>query len=295
MWELPPRMSVHSAWLQHTAMVPVIVALTRPRVFVELGSHAGDSYCAFCESVLRMEVGTQCAAVDTWTGDVHAGQYSPAVLQSLREFHDRRYAGFSRLMQMTFDAALTAFPEGSIDLLHIDGLHTYEAVKHDFESWRPKLSEHGVVLLHDTAARLEGFGVWKFWEEVAGMGPSFNVPYGWGLGMLAAGKEVSREFVAFLEALREDPRILGVLGAIGQRNEIFRTLNFAAEALCQCHDMANQWRTQTGRPVANKTLELQQAMNLPQAGAVVANEVLAMANGAVGDHLELKKLRQGKP
>ena len=78
MWELPPRMSVHSAWLQHTAMVPVIVALTRPRVFVELGSHAGDSYCAFCESVLRMEVGTQCAAVDTWTGDVHAGQYSPA-------------------------------------------------------------------------------------------------------------------------------------------------------------------------------------------------------------------------
>ena len=133
------------------------------------------------------------------------------------------------------------------------------------------------------------------WEELANTGASFNVPYGWGLGMLAVGKEVPGEFVGFLRELKEDARILGVLGAIGQRNETYRTLHFAAEALCQCHDMANQWKAQTGRAAAFKTIEQHAAMNFPTAGALVVNEVLGMANGAVSEHLELKKLRQGRP
>ncbi|MEI2642880.1 MAG: class I SAM-dependent methyltransferase [Candidatus Nanopelagicales bacterium] len=46
-----------------------------------------------------------------------------------------RYPGFSYLMRMYFHEALDHFEDESIDLLHIDGLHTYDAVKEDFTTW----------------------------------------------------------------------------------------------------------------------------------------------------------------
>lgn len=205
----PERVGLSSAWWAHVPFAFWIVAACKPGLLVELGTHNGISYAAFCEAVMRAKLGSRCYAVDTWLGDEHAGHYSDQIYNELRGFHDKRYAAFSELIRSTFDDALSYFEDGSIDLLHIDGFHTYEAVKHDFETWRPKLSERAVVLFHDTNVRQSDFGVFRFFGELAKQFPSFEFLHGHGLGVVAVGAEVP----VVLQRLCSltDPRDIGAL------------------------------------------------------------------------------------
>src|SRR5262249_16495763 len=118
---LPRRLSGFTAWEEHLPFAMFMIDLARPRVFVELGTHWGDWYCAFCQAVAELQLPTRCYAVDTWQGDPQTGLYGPEVLDNLRTHHDPLYGSFSRLIQTTFDEAVGHFADGDIDLLHIDG------------------------------------------------------------------------------------------------------------------------------------------------------------------------------
>lgn len=195
-----PRKLPHSAWLGHIPFAGWLLESLRPRTIVELGTHNGASFLALCQAVETQQLSSRVYAVDTWTGDEHAGFYGNEVYAELRDYQQRHYAGISEMLRMRFDLALEYFADGSIDLLHIDGLHTYEAVREDFESWVPKLSSRAVVLFHDTCVREREFGVWRYWSEISSAYPSFEFTHTHGLGVLLVGPEQPENLLRLAEA-----------------------------------------------------------------------------------------------
>ena len=118
-----------------------------------------------CEAVDET-ASRKCYAVDTWRGDPQAGNYDEAVFADVSKYNEETYGAFSKLLRMTFDDAREQFDDETVDLLHIDGLHTYDAVLHDFENWLPTVRPGGIVLMHDTFARHADFQVWRLWEDL---------------------------------------------------------------------------------------------------------------------------------
>jgi hypothetical protein len=213
-----PLLLDESAWLEHIPFGMFLVSALRPRVLVELGAYTGVSYCAFCQAVKFAGLDTRCYAIDTWRGDVHAGELDGSVLSALRVHHDPLYSEFSELIRSTFDDALSRFPDRSVDLLHIDGLHTYDAVNHDFETWLPKMSDRGVVLFHDTNVHRDDFGVWRLWAEVSSRYPSFEFLHGHGLGVLFVGGDMPDAIASLFTDNESD---------IGTIRKFFQTLGAA--------------------------------------------------------------------
>jgi hypothetical protein len=181
---LGPRIERYlgDSWCMHLPFAYDLMRELAPKVFVELGVKQGESYFAFCQSAAENKVNVCCYGIDSWRGDIQTGNLDPEIEHEVAEYN-WRYSSFSQLKVMLFSEAIGDFADGSIDLLHIDGTHTYNEVKNDFESWLPKLSPNGVILFHDVVVRDGGFGVWKVWEEIIGERNSFLFEFGHGLGV----------------------------------------------------------------------------------------------------------------
>jgi hypothetical protein len=189
-----------SAWHGHVSFAHWIVQSLAPSTIVELGTHNGVSFSAFCNAVKQCRLPTRCYAVDTWMGDAHAGNYDGTVFSNLEAFNREHFADFAEMLRCFFHEALPSFPDRSIDLLHIDGLHTLEAVTEDFTTWYPKLSDKAVVLFHDISVHERGFGVWQLWADLTKHYPHFSFNHSSGLGVLAVGSHAP-ELVRSLCAL----------------------------------------------------------------------------------------------
>jgi glycosyltransferase involved in cell wall biosynthesis len=180
-----------SAWSGHYDFAYDLVSNLKPRAIVELGTHKGNSLFAFAQAVKDRNFKTQIHAIDTWEGDEQAGFYGKEIYETFIKIKEESYKKVDIIPHKKFfDEAVKDFKDNSIDLLHIDGLHTYEAVKHDFENWLPKVNkERGVILLHDVCEKKEDFGVYKLWAELKKKYTTITLPHSHGLGVILLGLE----------------------------------------------------------------------------------------------------------
>lgn len=199
---------VPTAWAGHEPFLFSLMEAMRPRRYVELGTHAGQSFFTACQHYKSNGNYGEAVAIDLWEGDHQAGFYSESVFDTFRYLLDRNYADCGRYIRSLFCDAVTAFEPASIDLLHIDGLHTYSAVREDYETWRSRLTASGTILFHDTSEFQTDFGVWQLFEEVRREATaSFAFEHSHGLGVLAFGSAATNPVVALLEELSARPAL----------------------------------------------------------------------------------------
>ena len=152
-----------------------------PRRIVELGLSEGHSYAAFCQAVRTLKLECRCYGIGSWQGDSHTAS-------GAEKFNDTHNKYFPELIRLDFNEALPHFAERSIDLLHIDGFQTAETVRDNFNNWRSRISNRGIVLCHDINGREHGSGVAKAWQELRLKHPHFEFWHGSGLGVLGVGR-----------------------------------------------------------------------------------------------------------
>jgi len=115
----------------------------QPKITVELGVDYG--YSLFC---LANKNPGRVIGIDLFEGDAHAGTREKNQHETVQQFAtDNEYTNV-QLIKGDF-TELAQYWVAPIDILHIDGLHTYEACLMDFVNWGPHVSATGVVLMHD--------------------------------------------------------------------------------------------------------------------------------------------------
>lgn len=226
----PIKALTPTAWGGHIPFMFCLMNFMKPRKYVELGTHYGASFFAACQAIEDFKINCLPVAIDLWLGDEHAGYYGEEVYRAFKFVHQNTFGNRGLALRKDFNDASSQFEDKSIDLIHIDGLHTYEAVKNDYETWLLKASENGVMLFHDTAVRERGFGVWKLWDEIKDKHASFNFTHTHGLGIIALGRVETNPVVALLEAVNRSKeammsfdRFFRLIGELSVREALART------------------------------------------------------------------------
>lgn len=170
-----------------------IVEAARPRTVVEIGTGAGGMFYALAQLA---HADATLVSIDL-PGGGYGGGHSNVIDPVLRSFGGARQR-IELIRDRSFHYStrrdLERILDGkAIDLLFIDGDHSYGGVRADFEMYAPLCAPGGVIALHDISVTPEnsgrGFDVGIYWQELAAtrMSQTILAPDG-AVGLLTQAK-----------------------------------------------------------------------------------------------------------
>jgi predicted O-methyltransferase YrrM len=181
--------------LQKTSELASFLNLLRrrhPRVVVEIGTASGGAFHAFCQVASDNAL---LVSIDLPGGEFGGGYDEDGALR-MRSFarkgqslHFLRCDSHERSAKERLLGILSDLP---VDLLFIDGDHTYKGVREDFEMYSPLVRSGGLVVFHDI---VEGppdavGGVPRFWKEIKRRGEVQEIVENWAQGGCGIGVAV---------------------------------------------------------------------------------------------------------
>ena len=114
-------------------------------IIVEIGSYLGKSTCVISEGIKGKNI--KFYAIDTFEN--HA--MSEGKRNTLKDFlkYTKEYRSLITVKKGFSYNVVKKIKDIKIDLLWIDGDHTYHGVKTDIEDWTPLVRQGGIICFHD--------------------------------------------------------------------------------------------------------------------------------------------------
>uniref|UniRef100_A0A6C0I8S9 Glycosyltransferase 2-like domain-containing protein n=1 Tax=viral metagenome TaxID=1070528 RepID=A0A6C0I8S9_9ZZZZ len=179
----------NSGWKSHFEFGMFLVKYIKPNVVVELGVDYGHS--TFC--LASPNIGT-VYAIDCFEGDINSG-----FKRTEHIFKDFKTKLINNSLLLSdniipikgyFDDVILTFDK-EIDILHIDGLSAYNAIKNDFEKWSLKTTNNAVIIIHNVISYANSIG--KFFNEIEY--PKFYFSHSTGLGVVFKNKQLLEDLL----------------------------------------------------------------------------------------------------
>lgn len=188
---------LHPVGQNHQEIVPALDLLRehlQTGNFLEIGTQFGSTFYMLSKIYPNKKI-----SVDLSNG-IHGG-ISLDIMMRRNEFLQSKFDNLYMITgnsqeQSSIDAVQNVLGGEQLDLLFIDGDHTYEGVKKDYLNYKQFVRPGGLILFHDIVNRpenvVEQVGVPLFWSELEGQKIEFVCNCSWthhtpvigGLGVL---------------------------------------------------------------------------------------------------------------
>ncbi len=125
---------------------------SNPKIVVEIGTKKGGSFFIWA----RYLKPSHLISIDL-PGGIHGGGFNPKKIPFLKYLlSDHKNSKVSIILgdshnKNTLDKLISVLNGSQIDFLFIDGDHTYEGVKSDFEMYKGLVKKGGLIGFHDIA------------------------------------------------------------------------------------------------------------------------------------------------